>query len=103
MTSGGPIAAVELYRDGDLVARDSDPPYVQEVDIPRKRHVFEAVALDPMDRALDRAEQVVRREGRPFQVAVELDGPVREGRQALSAKVTVPQGRDSRRRRLLPQ
>jgi VWFA-related protein len=91
-TSGGPIGVVEFYRDGELLVQDPDPPYVHQLQIPAQRHVFEAVALDPQDRELDRSQQVVRRQGPHFAVRLQSKGEIREGRQDVSANVIVPLG-----------
>lgn len=75
-TTGGPIARVELYCDGQRVSNDLEPPWAAELTFegPPTDHSFQAIAYDPDGRELDRDEkQTVAAPGR---LAVRILEPV---------------------------
>jgi VWFA-related protein len=92
MTIGGPFSAVELRRDGELVARDERPPFAAEVELSERRHRIEAIAFDREGRVVATDELVIER--RPDRFALELRlTPEDRARGVAVAVLEVPEGR----------
>ena len=87
-TTGGPIARVDFFVDGQLAGQDSESPWAVTVQFepPPRPHRVEAVAFDPEGRELARHALEVR--AAPERFAVELLEPVR-GTAARRAVVSV--------------
>ncbi|REK00390.1 MAG: hypothetical protein DWQ36_23160, partial [Acidobacteria bacterium] len=66
--SGGPIAGVDLLRDGELVQRLERAPFVATVATTADTHRFAAVARDDQGREQARDELVIQRRDRPLRV-----------------------------------
>lgn len=86
------VAAVELYLDGEEVARVDGPPWHAAVDLgwelaPRR---LEAVALDEEGRELDRTEQTLNLPRPPAEVSLYFDTPPGTGGSPPAAGDAAP-------------
>ncbi|HVS16488.1 MAG TPA: VWA domain-containing protein [Thermoanaerobaculia bacterium] len=92
VTIGGPFSAVELRRDGELVARDELPPFAAEVELPEHRHLLAATAYDRSGRAVATDELEIER--RVDRLALDLRlTPEDRARGVAVALLEVPVGR----------
>lgn len=89
------VTEVVFLRDGWTVARVSQPPFVQAVDLPRQRHRVEVRAHDRSGRLLARHGLDIEREERPFTISLERPESDRlDETLDLAIRVDVPSGRE---------
>ncbi|HVS65006.1 MAG TPA: VWA domain-containing protein [Thermoanaerobaculia bacterium] len=87
--TGGPFSAVEFRRDGELLARDDEPPFSVEVELTERRHLMSAAAYDRAGELVARDEIEIERRVDAFAVDLRVDERGR-ARGVASAVLEVP-------------
>ena len=89
------VSRVHFRRDDEIVATVDAPPFVQELDLPGRRHRIEVRGHDADGTLLARHALEVEREDHPFSIALERPDPALiEEALDLSVRVDVPSGRE---------
>ncbi|MDE2922740.1 MAG: VWA domain-containing protein [Acidobacteriota bacterium] len=89
------VSRVHFRRDDETVATVDAPPFVQELDLPGRRHRIEVRGHDADGTLLARHALEVEREDHPFSIALQRpDTAFIEKALDLSVRVDVPSGRD---------
>ncbi|MCY3934302.1 MAG: VWA domain-containing protein [Acidobacteria bacterium] len=89
------VSRVAFLRDGEAVATVDAPPFVQDLDLPGRRHRIEVRGHDAAGALLARHALEVEREEHPFSIALERPDPAFiEEALELSVRVDVPSGRE---------
>ena len=89
------VSGIVLLRDGETVATVDAPPFVQDIDLPDRRHRIEVRGHDAAGALLARHALEVEREEHPFSIALERPDPAFiEEALDLSVRVDVPSGHE---------
>ncbi len=89
------VSRVVFLRDDDAVATVNAPPFVQDLDLPGRRHRIEVRGHDAAGALLARHALEIEREEHPFSIALERpDQAFVEAALDLSVRVGVPTGRE---------
>lgn len=89
------VSRVVFLRDGAAVATIDAPPFVQDLDLPGRRHLIEVQGHNAAGSLLARHVLEIEREEHPFSIALERPDPavVAEALE-LPLRVDVPSGRE---------
>ncbi len=89
------VSGIVLLRDGETVATVDAPPFVQDIDLPDRRHRIEVRGHDAAGALLARHALEIEREEHPFSIALERPDPAFiEEALDLPVRVDVPSGRE---------
>ena len=89
------VSRVVFLRDGEAVATVDAPPFVQDLDLPGRRHLIEVQGHNAAGSLLARHALEIEREEHPFSIALERPDPAFiEEALELPLRVDVPSGRE---------